>query len=289
MSVRLVCACLLVVPFAFGAARAAQTSAQKTALVTVVDQSGAALTGLSASDFVLREDNAGRQVVAAELSTDPLSISLLVDTSQPPIGQEPPTQYLRAALSTFVKTIHAASPEAQIALVEFAGAAVTTVDFSTKTAELDKTIQKLFPSMQSTAVLLEAVVDASRKLKVKPAPRRAIVAVTLNSTESSQILPKKVAEEVRLAGATFWAISIRGTGGSAPTRESVLNEVTLGSGGLHVTAVGASALESMLKGVANNLLSQYSVTFARPGTSPLKNVKAETTKGAKVLITPWVR
>jgi hypothetical protein len=210
------------------------------------------------------------------------------------MGTLEPTQDLRTALSTFVKTIQAASPDAQISLTECGGAAVTTVKFTTDTARLEAGINRLVPAHQSNAVVLEALMDASKQIADEPAPRRAIVTISFNSSEGSANTPQKVAEAVHRSGATLWAISIQGTiqdgiAGSAPNREQVLNELPRVSGGLHLTAVSTTSLESMLKGVANNLLSQYTVTFVRPGTAPIKTIRAETTGGASVLLSPWMR
>ena len=41
--------------------------------------------------------------------------------------------------------------------------------------------------------------------------------------------------------------------------------------------------------VANSLTSQYTITFVRPGGGNPKTTKIETSKGAKVLLTPWMR
>ena len=76
---------------------------------------------------------------------------------------------------------------------------------------------------------------------------------------------------------------------SSSAREEVLNVVTRASGGMRLTAVEATGLEPMLKSVANSLLSQDTVTFTRPGTGDVKSTEMQTSKGGKVLLTPWMR
>jgi hypothetical protein len=100
---------------------------------------------------------------------------------------------------------------------------------------------------------------------------------------------RQAAENVRKAGATVWAISIRGTGSSSSVREEVLNVVTRASGGMRLTGVEATGLDTMFKSVANSLLSQYSVTFTRTGSGEVKSTEMQTSKGGKVLLTPWMR
>lgn len=273
------------------AARPAQSAVQKSVLVTVVAPANAPIRDLAAREFIVREDNATREVTGAELATEPLFISILVDTSQPPLGIAPPTQDLRTALGIFVKTIQAASPDAQISIMEFGGAAVPTVPFTARYPDLDKGIQRLVPNQRAGAVLLEALVDTGKSLSDKPTPRRAIVSIDFDPQETSALQPKKVSEDVHKSGATVWAISIQqsNAAAAAPAREAVLKDTTQRSGGLRLTAVVSSGLESLLQSVANSLLSQYTITYMRPGTASVKSIKAETTRGAKVLMTPWLR
>jgi hypothetical protein len=101
---------------------------------------------------------------------------------------------------------------------------------------------------------------------------------------------QQAAEIVHKSGATVWTVSVRsGSSSSSSHREDVLNMVTRSSGGTRLTVVEATGLEAMLKSVANSLLSQYHVTFERPGGVTVKSTQMETSKGRKVLLTPWMR
>jgi hypothetical protein len=215
---------------------------------------------------------------------------LLIDTSQPPMGMQYPTQDVRAAVAAFVKTVHARNPGAQISIGDFGGAAVTRVGFTTKPAELDAVIGKIYPNHQSQAVMLEALVDAAKRLGEQPAPRRAIVSLDFNSSEGSpDRLMKTAIEATHKSGVTLWPVSVRGTALSPPNREDVLNRITQANGGLRLTPVEASGLQPALQTFANSLASQYSVTFVRMGGDTPNKTTFETTRGAKVLRTPWMR
>ena len=275
---------------------------QKVALVTVVADANGSIKDLTAKDFIVTEDNNKREVVDAQLADDPLSVALIIDISQPPMGVIPPTQDLRTAVASFVRTIQAGSPSAKISLSEVGGAAVTPVNFTAKFEELEKGINHLVPGDARQAVLLEALVDASKRLGEQPPPRRAIVSVDFTSQEgSAERSLKEAVEAVHKVGATLWPVSVRGSAtgttdasGMRSTfqpsqiREEAFNKITQANGGMRLQAVDAPGLGPNLKIVANSLNSQYTITFVRTGGNP-KSTKIETTRGAKVLLTPWMR
>jgi VWFA-related protein len=277
--------------------RTVSSGVDKSILVTVLDQSGAPVKDLTTADFSVRENDTAREVTAAKLATDPLSVALLIDTTPPTLGVTAPTREIRAGLTTFVTTLQTTNPDTQIAIMDIAGAAVMNVKFTTNTADLTKYITRLFPSQETGAVLLEGLVDASRQLSRKPSPRRAIVSVTFNSPENSSMPPANVGKAVRDANVSYWAISIQSSGDAAatssmstPARELVLENVTRQTGGLRLTALSAGALESMLKSIAEALAVQYVVTYKRPdGGAPVKMIQAVTRRGTTVLMAPLVK
>ena len=290
----------LVVPAALVlslAVPAAQT--QKSLIVTVLDQSGAPVKGLSPSDLAVVEDGATRDVVDVKPATEPMSIAILVDNTKPTMGKNAPTQELRAALSTFVKIVQGANPESQIGIWEFAGAGVMTQKPTVKTEDLTKRISRMFPAQQPGGVMLEAFVDSNKELSKKGAgPRRIILGISFNSPEVGTIEPREVAIAMRKAGVSLWAVSIgsngdssTASGGGSASREVILENVAAASGGLRLTAVTAISLEAQVKKIADALVSQYVVTYARPADAPatITNIQAVSKKGMKALTAPWVQ
>ncbi|HEX6465096.1 MAG TPA: hypothetical protein VFZ98_11600 [Vicinamibacterales bacterium] len=274
---------------------------QKTAFVTVDAEKGP-LKNLTAKDFIAYEDNSKRDVLDAELSGDPLSIFLIVDTSAPLPGITPPIQDMRTALASFVKTLRLNAANVDIAYCPTSNAAVTAVDFG-KLVELDAAFARWTTDQSTTSVILEALNDAGKALKNRPAPRRAVVVVDFNSQEgSAEKAMKPAIQSLHDAGATVWNVSVRGSTNSQMStasqqsamitnnsnRESVLDTVAKANGGLRWSVAGFSGLEPALVVVANTLASQYAVTFAHPGGNP-KLTHFETTNGAKVLLSPFMR
>jgi len=287
--VRAVVVAAIAVAFTDSAIQAVRRE-ERAALVTVVAETGTPIRDLAAGDFVVKEDGKKRDVTEAKLANDPLSVALLIDTSKSPVAGSRSPQDLRNAAGAFVKAIQAVNPDAAIALIFCGGSTVTTIDFSNKAGDLEAAVSRLYPEQQSTAVLLEALRDAGKMVAARPAPRRAVVSVDFTSSESSSDrLVQEAADSITNSGATFWAVSIRGTGSTSANREEVLNKMTKASGGRRFSSVDSSGLEGMLKNVAATLTSQYLVTFDHPDNSPAKSTTFETVRGAKVLPTPFMR
>jgi hypothetical protein len=128
---------------------------------------------------------------------------------------------LRRGLVAFVSTIKGGNPDAQMAFLDYSGATVTAVDFTTEAPTLQRFIQQLFANRQADAVLMEAVVESARKLGDKPSPRRAIVAIDFNWRDSSGVSAmQQAAEAVYRAGATVWTVSVRSDSSSSSNRET---------------------------------------------------------------------
>ena len=234
--------------------------------MTVLDQFGSAITDFRAADVSVREDGAPREVFSVEHDTEPLFVAVVLDTTQPPPGNDAGTADLRTAVTAFITTLHAAMPTAEVALMECAGAPALDVDFTTRTDDLTRTAGRLFPSPPSGAVLLEALMSATERLGDRPGPRRVVVSVNFDSAESSNVQADNVIAAFQRVGATLWAVSLRRTGSTTSTpirdegqntRANVLDRLPAASGGQHVSAIGTSALETILTRVARNLTSQY--------------------------------
>ncbi len=283
--------------------RAQEGRVEKLILVTVLDAAGAPLRDLEPAEFIVNEDNARRRVTGARLATDPLYVSVLVDTSKPMPGVPFPTQDLRRALSGFVAVVLGGSPETEVELVDIAGAAVTTVPSTAVAADLERGIGRLVPSQRSSAVLLEGLIDAGRSMSQKPSPRRAIVSVTIDSPEASTVHPRVVADAVQQSGAAYWPISIRGAGNPlakqagmnaedntmVPTREVLFESLPALTGGRRLTALSTTALEPLLAQVAAALTSQYEVTYERPAGTSVKTIKVSAKRGVTVLRASMMR
>ncbi len=254
-----------------------EQASDKSVYVTVIDNASKPVAGLVAADFGIREDNVIREVTAVKPATEPLSVVLLVDTTD---AVKESVRDIRTGAASFARDLLTASPESAIQLSEFQGAATVRVKFTQKLPDLEKAITRLFPQPETASVLLEALVDASKDLGKRPSPRRAIVSVNMEPTgEQSQLQPKDVANEVMKSGATLWAISIQSGTNRNMTRDQVLSGVAVNTGGMRQNIITSTSLEPWLKTVASCLTTQYVVTYKRPDATPAKIVQVALRQG----------
>jgi hypothetical protein len=255
----------------------ADLQSDKSIYLTALDANGNAVTDLTLGEVALREDNKDREIVSVKRATQPLAIVLLADTSKEAgttglmsrqdtvSGSAELIRDIRSALTGFAKGVNAASPESTMELMEFGQAAMTVSRMTSNMADVEKGIGKLFPKPGAASVLLEAIVEASKTLAKAPTPRRAIVVLNIEpGDEQSRQEPKKMNDELLRSGAALWAVSLQKGQGKNEMRGVVLEGLTKNTGGRRESIVGQSALETIMKTFADNLTSQYEVTYRRP-------------------------
>jgi len=259
----------------------ATTQNEKTVYLSVVDQEGHSVTNLTRGDVLIREDNMDREVVDVKRATDPMAIVILADTSKEAgarglmdrqdtiSGAVEIIRDMRKALTSFVQVIHAGSPESKMELMEFGQASITITKMTSKVEDLQKGILRLFPKPDASSVLLESIVEASKHLSKESAPRKLIVILTVEPADEQSRQQRTMNEEIDKARASVWGIALQRGTLSNSMHGIVLTDLAKNTGGRHETLMGQAALESTFMEYADNLLSQYAVTYRRPaGETP---------------------
>ena len=247
--------------------RAPQASDARTrdVYVSVVDNRGVAIKGLTANDFAVREDNIGREVLRAVPATEPLDIVILVDDSQAARQTIP---FLRDGLTRFVERLQG---KAAIGIVTVGERPTSVADRTTDIEALKKGISKIFARPGSGAYMLEGILDVSRGLQKREATRPVIVALTYEGIEFSNASYERVLDELHKSGAALHVLSVGTPAG--PVTDEIRNKnvvVARGTeetGGRREQLLADMAIPEALTKLADELLNQYVVSYARPDST----------------------
>jgi hypothetical protein len=248
-----------------------QGGVDKSLFMSVLDEKGIPVKDMVADDILIREDGADRQVVAVKPAATPISVAVLVDTSQGARVTDAygtPEEYvrdIRVAVSSFARQLMGQSPNASISLMEFGQAAITMVNYTTDPIEFNKGVNRIVSRPGVGSVLGEALEAANKELAQRPGGRRAIVSLNLEpSNEQSIENANAIRDAFRKSTAQLWAVSIHRGKLQNSKRDVVLNDFSKHSGGRRDFIVGISAVEGILKGYADALVYQYEVVYKRP-------------------------
>ena len=244
----------------------------KSLFLSVLDEKGKPVKDIVADDILIREDGADRQVVAVKPASTPISVAVLVDTSQGTRVTDAygtPEEYVRD-LRVAVARVREAAPRAEPERVGLAHGIRPGRHHDGEVHHRPDGIRRRGSTAScrgpaSDPVLGEALEAANKDLAQRPGGRRAIVSVNLEpSNEQSFENAKPIMDAFRKSGAQLWAVSIHRGKLKNSKRDVVLNDFSKLSGGQRDFIVGISAVEGILKGYADALVYQYEVVYKRP-------------------------
>lgn len=257
-----IAAAIAIVPSSADAARDQAGAREGTLYTSVVDDKGEPVSGLTADEFVVREDNARREVLRVSRAVEPIAIAILVDNSA---AAETDIQNIREGLTKFVGRMREAN---DIALIGLADRPTILQDYTRNAELLKSAIGRVFAHPGSGMMLLDAIVDVSRGLSKREEPRAAIVAVLTDGREFSNLHYNQVLDPLKQGGAALHALTI-GTfpssmNDSLRNRATVLDLGPRRSGGQRETLLSSMAAPASFEKLARELSSQYKVVYGRP-------------------------
>ena len=268
----------------------AAQSADRTIYVTVMDSNGAPVPDMKPEEFSIKEDGTARTITKVERASEPIHYVIMVDTTP---GLSGAVIDLREGIGAFTKLLLSVDPKAQFSFVEFGGAAITVMDFTSEQAKIDASLTKLMPK-PSESVLNEALVDVAKKLAaMPPTTRKVIITINLEPTkESSNVLVKQVAEEVRKSGAIVWSVVLQEGTRRDANRENLLKGLTANTGGRWIVLQGPARtnLGGVLRSIAANSFQQYAVTYTADPAKPAKITDVTVSRpGVVAMAMKWSR
>jgi hypothetical protein len=257
---------LLVAAALFAPAAALAQAIPRSMYVSALDDTGAPVTGLGPSDFLVREDKASREVLRVAPADAPLQLAILVDNSQAARNY---IADIRTGLEGFVADMTTGAKN-EISITALAERPTVLSSPSTDRDQIMKGVYRIFEQRQSGSYLLDALIEVSKGFAKREARRPVIVVITSEGPEFSSRRYEDVLKPVHEVGAALHIVVLGPPSNSinedARNRAAVLDEGPRTTGGRRELLLASSALPGALKKLATELKGQYLVTYARPQT-----------------------
>lgn len=267
---------------------------EQSAIITAYTDTATPALGLTATDFVIREDGLAREVIRVATAPPPSHVMLLLDDSQ---AADRSVQFLRSAAPLFIKEMASLTPAPQIAVMTFGERPTMRSDFAAKPDAAAAAAGKLFATPGTGSYFLQALMDASKNLTKRAATNPVIVAFVADSgPEFSSERREQVAAAMQRTNTALWAVVL-----STPARmdqspeglerQAVLGDVVKETGGFNRTVVSDQSIGPAFEGVALLIKSRYLVTYSRPDQLiPPKNVEVTTKRSdVRVIASRWAK
>jgi VWFA-related protein len=254
---------LLILAMLLPAGPALAQALERTVYASVVDKNDAPVTGMSAGEFVVREDDTAREVLRVSAATEPLHIAVLVDTSQ---AMEEHLLDVRTALRSFFKQM---GGKHEIALIGLGERPTVLSDYTHDPARLEKAVGSVFSRPGSGTYVLDGIVETSQGLQRRKAARPHIVVYAARGPEFSERAHQSVLEALRESGVTLHTLMLNRRNLATASREeqelaqAVANGTQM-TGGRRDDLLTPMALADRMQLLGNELQNQYQIVYARP-------------------------
>jgi len=236
--------------------------------ITVKNARGKYISTLDRQAFTLLEDDREQEVMEFFGEDAPMAVAVVLDVSGSVLEKDL-DRYRNSALDLAYRL----KPDDTLALYTFDEKGVQKVrDYSSTVAGLKPLLKQL--KGEGNTPLYDAVLLASKELRVRPERRRALVLISDGADSASQATLREVEKQTFLAGVAVYAVDLVNTEKSArrsPERQAAaqtLKQIAQESGGRYITTEGGFFLmpsRMKLKRIFNELIdelhSQYTIAY----------------------------
>jgi VWFA-related protein len=242
----------------------------RTLTVSVTDDKGGPVTALRTDEVVVLENGVARDVFRLEPETRPLTVAVIVDSSEP-IG----SSYRLNLVDEVLRFLGRLPDGSRFAVWTTGDRPTRVVDFTDDAAQASRALKRTFPRGGNT--VLDAIVEVSEDLKAREGERTAVVVVSGNGLGFSNYDRTDVVERALRTRHTFMTVNFQE--GAAPgdpgfatsdaagsvgraDYDHVLASVADRSGGLREAPLSAMGVGRSLEKIAAALGGQYRITYA---------------------------
>ena len=238
-------------------------------IASVTDSAGKPVTGLSDSNFTLKEDGVARTFRVVNSSTGgsgtALSVALVIDRSGSVSGT--PLSDEKAAAKALVSQL---GPNDAVAVFAFDSTVTKVRDFTTDRAAINAGIDSI-QSGGNTA-LYAAVVQASQAIASRSG-RKAIVAMTDGYNNESPTEQDAI-NQAKLAGAPVFTV------GFGSPDHAALERLAKGTGGTYHRSAASADLQNILQSIGQAISSQYEIIYTTSNASADHSVELTAAMGS---------
>ena len=241
----------------------------RTVYVTVTDGKGAPVPDLAAADLVVKEGGKEREVTKVVPASTRMRLTLAVeerliaDTS------------IRMAIFEFMKRL---ADYAEIRMITIGLRNTTVADYTSSLDVLVGAINKFTLNPSRDSNVAEGVLEIANHYAGAKAERPVLVVLAMSGGQAG-VEPRTVLDKLRQSGATMYSATLAGGVESGPVgsladqsgREQVLGDGPKQSGGRRTEVPSTGAFPRAMQQIADELRSQYAVTYVLPdGVKPDK-------------------
>jgi VWFA-related protein len=255
------CACLLVT-FAAASVAAAQTFRARLDLVqvtvSVTDENGRLVTGLTKNDFQIWEDGIEQKVTQFTDQRVPVSLGVLLDASDSMRGQ--PVVDARAAVDRFVGEL--LWPEDEAFVATFNHSASLASRWRTPPSLLTNVLRGLQPT--GGTAMYDALAETAALFSKRVNSRAAIVLISDGADTASDRTLHQAVDVIRRGDMFVYAIAIDAPDARESTRVNpeALRELSSLSGGYTEVVHSAAEVGPATARIADELNKQYTLGFS---------------------------